>query len=109
MVRCNTCRACAHELDKNQAIEDLGNTPCEADCENCKNLKKSTLTCPAVPKNGTCNDILHICPECRNRWWQSNTHFHLWQRVTSDREWEALQEDLQREQYFTESVLLITH
>lgn len=62
-------------------------------CENCDRLDHSCDTKPAVPDGGTCNDILYVCP-CGQRWWQYNTHFHLWQRANTDRQWEGLKEDL---------------
>ncbi len=68
----------------------------ENKCSNCEALSKSNSTKPAVPMNGTCNDILHECPLDGQKWWQMNTHFHLWQKVKDDKQWEALREDLRR-------------
>ena len=55
------------------------------DCANCESLEKSTDRHPAVPLGGSCTDVLHICPNDGQRWWQMNTFFHLWQRVDSDK------------------------
>jgi hypothetical protein len=63
-------------------------------CSNCEALEHSHDRKPAVPLRGSCNDILHECPLCKQKWWQINTHFHLWQRVKTDQEWESLKSDL---------------
>jgi hypothetical protein len=80
----------AHAFDKDQAVKDLSHTSCAPNCENCNSFRNSYDKKPAVPINGSCNDILHICPIDRNRWWQYNTYYHLWKQVTSDQEWENL-------------------
>jgi hypothetical protein len=64
------------------------------ECANCEALEHSFDQKPAVPRGGSCNDILHECPLDGQRWWQFNTHFHLWRKVRDDREWECLQNDL---------------
>lgn len=84
MIICRVCGTCAH------SEEDLEKTACNPECENCKALRRSHSRKPAVPIRGRCNDRLHICPNDKNRWWQSNDHFHLWQQVTSDSEWKSL-------------------
>lgn len=63
-------------------------------CENCENLRHSYDGAPTVPKGGRCNDILHICLNDGERWWQFNTYYHLWKNVTDPREWQVLQEDV---------------
>ncbi len=94
MVMCRACNAYAHALTVEEAKADLAKTPCSADCENCKALGHSHAQKPAMPLNGSCNNILHTCPNDNTRWWQFNTHFHLWKRVTSDGEWEGLRRDM---------------
>lgn len=64
------------------------------ECSNCDALDHSFDQRPAVPLGGSCTDILHVCPVCGKRWWQFNTHFHLWKNVADDREWEALREQV---------------
>jgi len=96
MVTCRACEACAHAVTVEEAKADLSRTACTTDCENCKALEHSTDTKPAVPLGGTCNDILHICPNDNTRWWQTNTHFHMWQRVTNEREWRSLKNEALR-------------
>lgn len=93
MVICRDCGACAHHYDKDQAARNLRNWNCSADCTNCKSLMYSHDRSPAVPVGGSCNDKLHRCPNDGNRWWQTNTHFHLWQAVTDNKEWEILQQE----------------
>jgi hypothetical protein len=90
MVMCKICKIYAHAYKEKEALEDLSNCRCCPDCINCNNLDNSFKESPAVPEYGDRNDILHICPNCEARWWQMNNHFHLWQRVTSDEEWESL-------------------
>lgn len=90
MVKCNDCGTYAHAFSEREAIEDLSKCKCVRYCSNCKNLRNSNERKPAIPVGGTCNDILHVCPNDGNRWWQANNHFHHWQQVTSDREWESL-------------------
>jgi len=90
MVSCRDCGACAHAIDVLTAKHDLAMTLCAPDCENCNNLRHSYDRNPAVPLDGTCNTILHVCPNDGNRWWQSNGHFHLWKQVTSPGEWDTL-------------------
>lgn len=84
MIVCGICRVCAH------SEEDLEKTACNPNCRNCEALRHSYDGKPAVPIGGSSNSRTHICPNDGNRWWQSNNHFHLWQQVTSDREWESL-------------------
>ncbi len=91
MVECTTCKNIARAVDETQAKADLATTSCNPGCANCQRLRQSASTAPAVPTGGTCNDHLHTCPNDGNRWWQSNTHFHLWQQVTSQHEWQVLQ------------------
>jgi len=64
------------------------------ECSNCEALEHSHDQRPAVPIGGSCNDILHECPLDGQKWWQYNDHFHLWQRVESNRQWESLKEEL---------------
>lgn len=90
MVVCRSCDTFAHAHTHKEAVDDLSTTSCAPNCANCKSLSNSNDRAPAVPLRGSCNDVLHVCPNDGNRWWQMNTHFHLWQRVTSDREWQSL-------------------
>ncbi len=88
MLACDTCGVFAHSYA--DPFEDLKKTSCNPNCWNCKALRESSTRSPAVPIRGTCNDTLHTCPFDGNRWWQSNSHFHMWHQVTSDSEWDAL-------------------
>lgn len=90
MVRCNDCQTCAHAWKLEDAEADLAKTACSPSCQNCAALRRSYDKAPAVPEGGSCTDMLHVCPFDGNRWWQGNDHWHLWQQVTSDREWETL-------------------
>lgn len=90
MVTCRDCETCAHAYQVEDAEADLASAPCVSNCDNCNKLRRSYDDAPAVPLGGTCNTVLHICPNDGRRWWQSNTHFHLWQQVTDDREWDGL-------------------
>mgnify|MGYP001566837222 FL=1 len=94
MIICRDCKTDAHAYTVLEAYDDLAVTACEPNCENCKSLRHSYDGKPAVPIGGTCNIILHICSNDGNRWWQSNTYYHLWNQVTSSREWEGLQKEL---------------
>lgn len=103
MVICRDCNACAHAKDIPTAELDLRTTACAPNCENCKNLRRSSPTRPGVPIGGDCNTRLHICPHDGNHWWQTNSHFHLWSQVTSMNEWALLnrsQEPSFGESYF---------
>jgi hypothetical protein len=93
MVKCNICRTFAHAYEKDQAIKDLEKCSCSPNCCNCANLRHSSSKGPAVPVNGNSYDRLHVCPYDGNRWWQANSHFHLWQQVTSDEEWRILNKE----------------
>jgi hypothetical protein len=84
MVVCGVCHTRA------DCEEDLARVRCNAHCQNCKNLRRSNDEKPAVPAGGSSIHVLHVCPYDGNRWWQSNTHFHLWQQVTRDSEWDSL-------------------
>ncbi len=96
MVTCKVCGTTAHAYKLEEAEADLSIIVCNPNCPNCKNLRNSCSTRPAVPMGGDCNTVLHQCPRDGNRWWQGNTYFHLWQQVTSEREWESLNRDLTR-------------
>jgi hypothetical protein len=93
MIRCNVCGTYAHHWNKDQGIKDLEKCACNPNCQNCKALRNSGDTRPAVPENGSCNDRLHTCPYDGNRWWQANNHFHHWQQVTNPDEWNVLQKE----------------
>ncbi len=93
MAMCWNCETCAHAFEISEAEMDLTLIPCIKDCQNCNKLRHSTDHNPAVPLGGTCNTLLHICPNDGRRWWQMNTYFHLWQQVTSEREWQALRRE----------------
>jgi hypothetical protein len=96
MVKCLDCGTCAHEYTVDQAQADLAqNTTCAPTCKNCHNLRHSCGTSPAVPLFGQNTDLVHVCPIDGNRWRQSNGYFHLWNQVTSTKEWEALLDELQ--------------
>ena len=94
MATCRNCHTTAHAPTEAEAEANLAKSPCVDDCQNCNNLRHSGSTHPAVPHGGSCNTVLYICPFYKRRWWQSNTHYHLWQQVTSDKEWEILLYDL---------------
>lgn len=91
MVNCRDCGTCAHAYELLEAKADLAKTPCISYCENCNNLRDSSDRKPGVPLGGNCNTVLHVCPHDGRKWWQSNTHYHMWQQVTSEREWNSLQ------------------
>ena len=91
MVTCELCNVTAHAFTIKEATRDLSRCKCFPNCDNCKNLRHSHDKKPAVPLGGSCNDVLHVCPNDGIRWWQSNSHFHLWQVVISDDEWQSLQ------------------
>ncbi len=93
MVECTACETVAHAADEPKAKADLANASCSPNCDNCKRLRRSHDRAPAVPTGGSCHDRLHICPNDGNKWWQTNNHFHLWNQVTSEREWELLQKE----------------
>ena len=57
-------------------------------CPNCLALRASYDKKPAVPQGGSSRDRFHACPLDGNRWVQDNIHFHLWQMVLTDQEWE---------------------
>jgi hypothetical protein len=90
MVTCQACGVCAHHYDLQKAIENLRKCACNPGCKNCNALRHSHTKAPAVPLGGSCNDAYHVCPNDGIRWWQSNDHFHLWQVVTDDQEWETI-------------------
>lgn len=90
MVGCLDCGIYAHASDIPIAETHLAITACAPNCANCKSLRDSYNRKPAVPKGGSCNDILHVCPNDGIKWWQSNDYFHLWQEVTDPKEWESL-------------------
>jgi hypothetical protein len=81
MIHCYDCGATAHATNEQQGRENLATTNCVKDCRNCRNLRNSHSKAPAIPEGGTCNDVHHICPNCGKRWWQFNTHLHLWQQM----------------------------
>lgn len=93
MVTCIDCDLCAHHNDLAKAKADLGHCLCSPNCENCTALRRSCPTNPAVPTGGSCTDRLHVCPNDGVRWWQANTHFHLWQSVTDTAEWNHLRRE----------------
>ncbi len=102
MVMCYDCGVAAHEIDQPTAEANLARAKCSKDCENCNNLRESNERAPTVPEGGRCNDLLHTCPRCGNRWSQSNTHFHMWDSVTNDQQWELLKRPPQRPHSFFE-------
>jgi hypothetical protein len=99
MVYCLDCETYAHAADVSSAETDLAATACAPNCNNCKNLRHSHAEKPAVPIRGSCIDILHVCPNDGNRWWQFNTYFHPWKQVTDTKEWESLNRNNSRERY----------
>lgn len=93
MVECTTCETVAHAKDEMQAKNDLANPSCEPHCANCQMLRRSHDKSPAFPMGGkSYNDRLHTCPLDGSKWWQFNTHFHLWKQVTCQQEWKTLQD-----------------
>ncbi len=92
MVTCRDCKTTAHAIDELHAKANLAKVACSPDCANCKALRDSYQEQPALPAGAEDYDgLLHVCPHDGNRWWQSNRHFHLWQQVTDDGEWETVQ------------------
>ncbi|OGF63738.1 hypothetical protein A2Z53_02155 [Candidatus Giovannonibacteria bacterium RIFCSPHIGHO2_02_42_15] len=99
MAMCRDCETCAHAYELTEAETNLSLTPCIIDCANCNKIRHSHDGSPAVPLGGSCNTLLHICPNDGRKWWQMNTHFHLWQHVTSEREWQALRRERTQPSY----------
>lgn len=93
MVICRTCHICAHARYQEEAKRDLSMVRCSPNCLNCTALRHSYPEKIATPLGGSRDDVLHVCPGDGIRWWQSNSHFHIWQTVTSDKEWELLNMD----------------
>ena len=90
IVICHDCSASGHAVTEEQALLDLATARCAPYCFNCKALRHSHDRKPAVPVDGSVTDLIHVCPFDGNRWWQYNTHWHLWKHVTSGSEWEHI-------------------
>lgn len=86
MFRCNVCKTYTRNKDHFIGVV------CNPNCKNCEALRSSYDGAPAVPHGGTCNMILHTCTNDGNRWWQYNSHFHLWKHVTAPTEWRSLEQ-----------------
>jgi hypothetical protein len=88
MFQCSACRTFTR--DKEHFRESF--VPCAPiqGCRNCLALSRSNDREVAVPDGGNCNNITHVCPHDGRRWWQSNTHFHIWQQVTDPLEWQVV-------------------
>src|SRR3989344_5885661 len=84
MFECRECNTYTRDKDHFAVVS------CAPNCANCKALRESHDKKPAAPLNGSCNSILYTCPNDGNRWWQSNTYYHLWQQVTDPEEWKIL-------------------
>ena len=84
MFRCGRCDTYTRNRDHFVGLA------CVPNCSNCKALRESHDRKPAASLNGSCNSILYTCPNDGNRWWQSNTYYHLWQQVTDPEEWKIL-------------------
>jgi hypothetical protein len=78
MVHCFDCKSTTRDADEERAMRKMAVDRCVPNCENCRRLRGSYDGAPAVPEGGSCNDSFHTCPRCGKRWWQFNTHFHLW-------------------------------
>lgn len=61
-----------------------------SDCSCTKTLGDSYDEKPGIPFDGRSDDIYHICPMCKRKWWQFNLRFHLWKHVTDESEWQSL-------------------
>ena len=49
-------------------------------CLSCEDAEHSFSAKPFVPPSGDVHEETFIC-HCGQRWWQYNTHFHLWSTV----------------------------
>ena len=61
-------------------------------CSWCDELEKSCQTKPANPSGSTIDALFYRC-SCGQQWWQTNIHFHLWQRIT-DKQYQEMREDV---------------
>src|SRR3989338_3371938 len=62
MAMCRDCETCAHAYELTEAETNLSLTPCIIDCANCNKIRHSHDGSPAEPLGGSCNTLLHICP-----------------------------------------------
>ena len=81
MMHCRNCQSTINTYGEEPGLKALARFKCVPNCKNCASLRNSYDRAPAVPIGGTCNTIHHTCPICGARWWQFNTHFHLWGQV----------------------------
>ena len=59
-------------------------------CSNCEALERSCGADPAVPLGRHRDDVLHVCPNDGQRWHQTDTASHAWEKVDSDGDWDSL-------------------
>lgn len=59
-------------------------------CKHCEQLESSHSNMPKHPEGGSVNDYSHLCPHCGRRWWQFNSHHHLWKHITHPGEWDGI-------------------
>lgn len=50
-------------------------------CSRCQSAQHSYSKRPFHPPSGSIHDNTFICNYCRQKWWQYNTHYHLWSTV----------------------------
>lgn len=60
-------------------------------CSVCEELENSYDARPACPPGKTVGAVFYVC-RCGQHWWQSNRHFHLWDRITSEQHQRMLDE-----------------
>lgn len=53
-------------------------------CERCRGALNSCDARPFVPPRGSVRDVLFICPQCGQHWWQDNVYYHLWRDVSPE-------------------------
>lgn len=81
MIHCQICQHTVNVFGEKRGLQAFANFKCVPNCQNCKSLDCSFDEAPAIPSGGEINDTYHTCPICEARWWQFNTHFHLWAQV----------------------------
>jgi hypothetical protein len=65
--------------------EGKGECSCLKTLNGCRPRKQDASTA-----NCNSDDLAYICTLCGRRWWQYNTHFHLWKHVTNPNEWDSV-------------------
>lgn len=69
--------------------EDIAWNASPGSCGLCEILEHSHQGKPGLPPGGY-DALSYVCTECGRRWWQFNTHFHLWKNVTDPGEWDGI-------------------